>query len=299
MLGQRPGKGAFPETLKAAAPPVVAAHLRELPVHRALIRTVECLLMRSVDLPRPLLDVGCGDGHFGEVALAPAGLVDSGFDPDLAKVHEAAERGVYRLPLAASATRLPYADASFASVVSNCVLEHIEDLDGALGEISRVLRPGGQLAITVPTHRFARTLFWPRVLRRLGRHDAADAYGRWFNRISLHYHTLTPEGWTARLAQHGLAVEQMRDYLGPRAMGFFDLSHYYGAPTLVTKRLTGRWLWRRNGPSLPWERWIAARLVDFCGEVDRGDGAYVFCVARRVGTITKHKSSRGGESPDS
>ena len=55
-----------------------------------------------------------------------------------------------------------------------------------------------------------------------------------------------------------------------------------GAPTLLTKRLTGRWVWRRNGPTLPWERWIAARLVDFCGEVDRGDGTYVFCVARRV-----------------
>ena len=107
--------------------------------------------------------------------------------------------------------------------------------------------------------------------------------GRWFNRISAHYHTLAPEAWAARLAQHGLVVEQLRDYLGPRAMGFFDLSHYYGAPTLLTKRLTGRWVWRRNGPKLPWERWVAERLVDFCGEVDRGDGAYVFCVARRVG----------------
>ena len=73
--------------------------------------------MRTVDLPRPLLDVGCGDGHFGAVALAPAGPVDSGVDPNLARVREAAARGVYRLPLVASATQLPYADAAFASVV--------------------------------------------------------------------------------------------------------------------------------------------------------------------------------------
>lgn len=269
------------EALLAAAPPVVAAHLRELPVHRALIRTVECLLMRAVDLPRPLLDVGCGDGHFGEVALARSGPVDSGLDPDFGKVQEAASRGVYRFPLVATASRLPYVDDSFASVVSNCVLEHIKDLDGTLAEISRVLLPGGHLAITVPTHRFASALFWPRLLHRLGRHDAAEAYGRWFNRISLHYHTRTPQGWEACLGRHGFVVEQMRDYLGPRAMGFFDLSHYYGVPSLLAKRLTGRWVLFPNGPKLPWQRWIAEQLVDFCREVDHGDGAYLFCLARR------------------
>ena len=29
-----------------------------------------------------------------------------------------------------------------------------------------------------------------------------------------------------------------------------------------------------GAPTRPCERWIAARLVDFCGEVDRGDGVF-------------------------
>ncbi len=39
--------------------------------------------------------------------------------------------------------KLPFADASFDGVVNNQVMEHVEDLGGALSEIHRVLRPGG------------------------------------------------------------------------------------------------------------------------------------------------------------
>ena len=59
--------------------------------------------------------------------------------------------------------------------------------------------------------------------------------------------------------------------------------------SLLLVRMGGG-LWRVHrlyeaGLAAPVSRWqeIAARLADFCGEVDRGDGAYVFCVARRDG----------------
>jgi SAM-dependent methyltransferase len=53
---------------------------------------------------------------------------------------------------AQDARKLPYEDAAFDSIFSISVLEHIPD-DGdrvAMGELSRVLKPGGKLAITVP-----------------------------------------------------------------------------------------------------------------------------------------------------
>jgi hypothetical protein len=65
-------------------------------------------------------------------------------------------------------------------------------------------------------------------------------------------------------------------------MGFFDLSHYYGAPTLVSKRLTGRWiLWPEKGRYLPWERWLEGRLVDFAQQIGIPDGAYYFFTATK------------------
>ncbi len=270
---------ATPELL-ARAPAAVRHHLATLPVHRAMIRVVECLLVGAETLPHPLLDVGCGDGHFAASCLGTT--VDAGIDPHPASAAQASRTGAYRQVLVGSADALPFPAGAFGGVVSNCVLEHIPPLGAALGEIARVLRPGGKLVITVPSERFATSLFWPRALSRVGRPDAAAAYGRWFNRISRHYHTYSREAWIGRLEAVGLQVETWTSYLRPEAMGFFDLSHYYGAPTLVSKRLTGRWvLWPEKRRYLPWERWLEGRVVHFARQIAVPDGAYYFFTATK------------------
>jgi SAM-dependent methyltransferase len=48
-------------------------------------------------------------------------------------------------------TRLPFPDATFDRIVCSEVLEHIPDLAGAVTELHRVLKPGGTMAVTVPT----------------------------------------------------------------------------------------------------------------------------------------------------
>jgi SAM-dependent methyltransferase len=56
--------------------------------------------------------------------------------------------------LRGDATRLPFADATFDTVVTSEVLEHIQDDVAAIKELHRVLKPGGTLGVTVPT-------WWP------------------------------------------------------------------------------------------------------------------------------------------
>lgn len=56
--------------------------------------------------------------------------------------------------LRGDATRLPFADGTFDRVVTSEVLEHIQDDVAAIGELARVLRPGGTLGVTVPS-------WWP------------------------------------------------------------------------------------------------------------------------------------------
>jgi SAM-dependent methyltransferase len=52
--------------------------------------------------------------------------------------------------LRGDATRLPFDDDSFDIVITSEVLEHIQDDVTAIGEMVRVLRPGGMFAATVP-----------------------------------------------------------------------------------------------------------------------------------------------------
>ena len=72
------------------------------------------------------------------------------------------------------------------TVISNCVLEHVEPLDATLREIVRVLKPGGRFITGVVGSRFPEMLLGTQIL--------GPRYGRWFNRISVHHNTFTPEG---------------------------------------------------------------------------------------------------------
>jgi SAM-dependent methyltransferase len=53
--------------------------------------------------------------------------------------------------IAGDATRLPFADDTFDRIIASEVLEHIPGDMAALAELTRVLKPGGILAATVPT----------------------------------------------------------------------------------------------------------------------------------------------------
>ena len=95
----------------------VDCHLRTVPVHRALIRAAEAALFAGVDLPRPLLDVGCGDGHFG--AMVRAEPIDVGIDLNPGEVAQADRQGIYRGVAVASGAELPFREASLRSFESS------------------------------------------------------------------------------------------------------------------------------------------------------------------------------------
>jgi len=260
--------------LSPAAPSaleILRAHLREMPFHRVIMRSIEARILSGLDYPRPILDVGCGDGHFASVAF-PAG-VDVGLDPGMEEAAESRSRGAYRLVARASSTAMPFADASFGSVVSNCVFEHIPDIETTVTEIARVLKPGGRFACTVVGERFSELLTDARAWSRLGLSGAHRAYLDWFNRKSVHYHFDPPEVWIRRFERAGFRVESWRYYLSPRAAHAFHWSHYISLPHLLARRVTGRWV---PFPALTDRPFWIRRFLPYVEEPEPAEGS---CIA--------------------
>jgi len=106
-----------------------------------------------------LLDAGCGGGRhcFGAIDRG-ANVVGLDLDPEGLQIARAgildrqrngqkAAGGV----LQGDVFSLPFPDGRFDRVVCSEVMEHVHDYRGAIRELTRVLRPGGTMGITIPT----------------------------------------------------------------------------------------------------------------------------------------------------
>ncbi len=95
------------------------------------------------------LELGCGTGFF-LLNLKLAGVLEQGHVTDLSPgMVEVAQRNAAALGFdvegrVADAESIPYPDDSFDLVVGHAVLHHIPDVELALREVLRVLKPGGR-----------------------------------------------------------------------------------------------------------------------------------------------------------
>jgi SAM-dependent methyltransferase len=93
--------------------------------------------------PRRVVEVGCGPGELAARTGRELGAVVVAFDSSARMVELARGRGVdARL---GDVQALPLADDSFDCAVAAWMLYHVHDVDLALAELARVLRPGGRL----------------------------------------------------------------------------------------------------------------------------------------------------------
>jgi SAM-dependent methyltransferase len=110
-----------------------------------------------------VLDLGCGAGrHAFEclrrgaavVALDADEVEVKGVNGLMAAMVEAGEvaAGGTGVAVRGDALRLPFPDGAFEKVICAEVLEHLPDDTSAIAELSRVLAPGGLLAVSVPRY---------------------------------------------------------------------------------------------------------------------------------------------------
>lgn len=207
----------------------------------AILMTPDVVAQRYVVLralePRTgerLLDVGSGPGLLAYDMAATVGSAGRVCGVDLSEsMLTLSRRRCSGQPWTefqrADATHLPYPDASFDAAVSTQVYEYVEDVDAALAELFRVLRPGGRAVIldtdwaTIVWHTEDRARM-NRVLAAFGEHAT---------------HLDLPRTLTPRLRRAGFAIRQRDVYtlLNPE---YHANTYSYGLAQLVAGFTPGR-----------------------------------------------------------
>lgn len=114
-------------------------------LHSYKLKTLELLR----DTPRgKVLDVGCGSGVMAS-RLRDLGHEVHGLDVSRNAIEKLAARGIPGSVCDLESV-LPFPDQSFDAVWCTEVIEHLTTPARLLGEIRRILRPGGRLALSTP-----------------------------------------------------------------------------------------------------------------------------------------------------
>ena len=153
-------------------------------------------------------------------------------------------------------TALPFANASFDLVCALDIVEHVDDEDGALSEISRVTKPGSALLLSVPLHP-----------------------SRWtpFDDFVGHRRRYEPERLAKKLTEHGLVVERSAVYgMQPRSSRLLDLGMWW-----LTHRRE-RALWWYNRAFMPMGLRFQKKLDFHAGMMDADQVDEVLMVCRKL-----------------
>jgi SAM-dependent methyltransferase len=153
------------------------------------------------DRPASILDWGCGFGQITAL-LTERGMDVTAYDyrPDVA---EPRVEPLERFPgleahVSSEPVRLPFADDTFAAVLSLGVLEHVQNPDASLEELKRVLVPGGTLYVYKLPNRHS---YLERIAKRAG---------LYYHGSLPHDRIYTLESARELLDRHGYAVTEAR-----------------------------------------------------------------------------------------
>ncbi|MEO8100836.1 MAG: methyltransferase domain-containing protein [Acidobacteriota bacterium] len=166
---------------------------------------VRCVLEHLGNLDgRSVADVGCGKGRFARIVKEryPSATVVA-LDLAEAMLHSVPQ-GIHRV--AASMTQLPLATASVDGAYATESLEHAVDIEQAVAELARIVKPGGGIVIIDKNAAAWGKLETPSWERWFGQQQLEDMLRRHCSSVTSHpisyWEDVAPDGlflaWLAR-----------------------------------------------------------------------------------------------------
>jgi|SRR3990167_2686139 len=177
--------------------------------------------IQYLKLKQPSLDIGCGDGKIAQL------LFDSqftyGVDNGEAKdVQEAIDNKIYGQVFLESAEKMSLPNKSVDFIFSNCVIEHIPDNNAVLGEVSRLLRKGGDFIFTVPSHHYPNFLYLTNKFASIGLGSVSRMYKYRRNKMLNQFHCYSVEDWQKKLTRFGLKIVKSQYYVSKTTLMLWD-----------------------------------------------------------------------------
>lgn len=185
------------------------------------LRQLDRVFSKMKKLPHPILDLGCGEGGIAK-ALFGKGIIDVGLDNEANMVEKAKKSKVYQKVVLGDAINLPFPKEKFNLVFSNCVLEHIPELDKVLEEVARVLKRNGLFVFTVPSDKFGDYLFFSQFFKKLKLSLLAKIYKKTRNYQLNHFHCYSQDFWQQKLRKNNFIPIESKSYLNPLTLSFWD-----------------------------------------------------------------------------
>lgn len=256
-------------------------YLARVPLALGLERLSEAALYKEVLLSQPVLDLGCGDGLFAQLAFGDT--LAFGVDPDSRELRVSGNSsGPYQSVIQAFGSDIPLADCSVGSVVSNSVLEHIRDVRAVIAEAHRILRPSGAFIVTVPSNRFEHFGGIATVLKALGLQVTRERWCKFYNRFWRHYHAYSQKSWCEIFESAGFEITESFTYNPERACRRNDLLAPFGALGKFQKLIFNRWVLIPSLRRLFFQPFIRS-LVSKATQNSRAtvDGGLVYIAARK------------------
>lgn len=244
-------------------------------VAHSLWRCYECERFSKEILIPPILDLGCGDGFFAQTVF---GHLQAGIDMDPGEVKRAQERGTYDHAIVASATKMPFKNGSFNTVISNCVIEHIPEVEKVLSEVNRVLKPGGRFLISVPSEYWNADSFYQKVFNSIGFDRMSQWYNRTLNFVSKHHHVNNLSTWKTRFKKAGLNFEYSEYLIPIPVFHAFERWFLPAIPSKIWKALFKRWVLLPRFWAPPFFNWWFKNLL----KLESKTGACYFLIARKA-----------------
>ncbi|MFA5136459.1 MAG: class I SAM-dependent methyltransferase [Patescibacteria group bacterium] len=214
----------------------IRSYLSNAPPFMSVIRTQEAMLFtqNSRYIKRPVVDFGCGDGFFTQTVFGKR-IIDVGLDLiNNPRIERAVKNKVYKKILLYDGKIIPLKTGSIQTVISNCVLEHISDIESTVAEIYRILKPGGFFVGSVMTSQWSENLFGKRIFGKL--------YSSYMNKLQKHYSLLSATQWSNLFRNKNFTIVKKNGYLNKKSSEALDIWHYLSIPSLITYHFFNKWV---------------------------------------------------------